>query len=754
MGDDSSSAGRLLLSSIAKERQQGIVVAVRDHQTCLIRRITDIAGSDPDQETRYIARKALEKLSRLAKPEHSIDAFAAVDLERLLHSEDPAARFAGLKRIVEEKSRTGRFLLLSALSAETVLQLKASMVSAVGSFQNSEDVLVIAPYLKHEDSRIRANAVEALALIASEDAFKCIVAAMPDDDNRVKANVVKALQGMGGSSLFELLKKMSVDESMWMRSSAVYAFSRIRSPKSLLALAQIAQSDPDATIRSRALQVINKEKNAGNPAAILILQKLDHTVGQVSVEEKISAVEEAVEPADNNDIAWLLAHSDPSRRYIALARIADSEFARFSHEFINAFLAEKDSFLLSMMLTIIRERKIPQVFDSVCLLLNHNDDRVRANAVEALAVIDAEKSVEHLLPLLQDKNSRVVANAVMGLNLTGAIDIAAELKKMLLHGRESFKHSVLYVVSQVRQTSVIPILEKLITDHSPRIRDKAYKILQAYVDDMVSGSFPLLKEVEKQIELERNRENFFDNSLDYAFSRFMRMINVGNTNQESLKKRYERNPGSEKQAMLELAEKCRQYMLIDARTQASIESIDAELAYIDKIGDGDLEKNAATASVDEYARKMSEEQLLHIEKKSLIARREALMVFFAYEFYSSRHQLDNKTTSLLASELQKVEASLCSYIPEKRFSMLPHDDSSVSEIFDITMRLYQKHVWKFSAITITRFLRWLLMLGIFAALFLALETVSPLNLIFAAIFAPYLAYRSLGLLVQWKSWLL
>lgn len=208
MSDEQHSIAIFLQSSVAKERQQGIVQAARGNHTALIQKIAELAGADPDHETRYFARKALEHLQKLAQPaEPEPDKFLVVDIEKLFNSDDPHARFAGLKKVLVDKTPTGRFLLLDALAREPIVQIRASLILGVGHFRNPQDVAVLAPFLKNEDSRVRANTVEALALIASEEAYRHIISMMNDSDNRVKANVLKTLQDVGGQSLFNLLKK-------------------------------------------------------------------------------------------------------------------------------------------------------------------------------------------------------------------------------------------------------------------------------------------------------------------------------------------------------------------------------------------------------------------------------------------------------------------------------------------------------------------------------------------------------------------
>lgn len=708
-----------------------------------------MAGNDPDPETRYLARKALEHLNQQAQPITAPDQFAAVDIEKLFHSDDPHARFAGLKKALVEKTPTGRFLLLDALSREPMVQLQASLIIGVGHFRNEDDTQALAKYLKSEDARVRANTVEALAMIGSEEALRQIIAVMGDQDNRVKANVLKALQEIGGQSLFNLLKKMAVDDRPWARASAVFAFSRIKSPQSLVVLAGIAQSDPDRNIRARALHAIRVEKEAGNPAAAVILAKL----AEVSPEPEKNAGDILAEPAAESDLPDYLLNPEAATRYLALTLINAGNLLTFKNAFIKAFESEEDSFLLGLMLNLVRDLKIAECFSRSRLLLMHQDDRVRANAIEAIAAVDLPKAAELLHPLLEDHNSRVVGNALLALEKAGKADIVAELKRMLGRGRESFKHSVIYVISQIREATAIPLLEKLLRDPNPRLRDKAFTVLQAYATARVSGAAAFLRDVEKQIQLEKNRDSFFDNSLDVAFAGLINMIrsSSGAVSEISEKIQIERTPQNEKSALLTLASRCLELKVVDTKTLEALAQIDCELKTVDEL----LQKAAAgdhsALSLPESARMVSEEQLLKIERESLVARKEAVLATYAFDFYNARTSLDSRTFSLLRTELGRVEGSLCSLVPQKLFSMLPAKEAAVSEIFDVTMRLYQKHVYTFSVKTLMQFGRWLAGFAALGGICLAFMAASPpVAGFFMILFVPYYGYKSLQMMVEWK----
>ncbi|EKD83013.1 MAG: hypothetical protein ACD_39C00943G0002, partial [uncultured bacterium] len=460
----------------------------------------------------------------------------------------------------------------------------------------------------------------------------------------------------------------------------------------------------------------------------------------------------AAETSDD-DIAGLLLSEEAARRYIALSKISTGETSDFTEIFLKAFSCEQDTFLLSMMLTMVREKKLAGAYEHCCQLLSHVDDRVRANAVEAVAATTpAGASYDCLLPLLKDKYSRVVANALLALYRQNRVEIVSEIKSMLGKGREAFKRSALYVISQLREPILVPILEKMLHDHNPRVRDSAFQILHDYSDARVSGAVILLQDVKKQIELEKGKDKFFENSLDKVFAGVLRMLRSvgGDSTADAERKIFERNPQAEKHALLQLGQKCLQQKIVDDRTLETISSIDSELRHIEElIKTAGLEN--ADDSVNEEARQKSELELLKIEKMSLMNRRESILTFLAFEVYSNRAHLDTRSASLLMTDLGRVDANICSYIPQHGFSMLPEETAAISEFFDVAMRLYQKHVAEFSIYTLWQFGRWVVMGFV---LFFVFGMFSAINKIiaglFALIFLPYIAYKTLGLLVEWK----
>jgi hypothetical protein len=234
------------------------------------------------------------------------------------------------------------------------------------------------------------------------------------------------------------------------------------------------------------------------------------------------------------------------------------------------------------------------------------------------------------------------------------------------------------------------------------------------------------------------------------FSSLVHLIKTNDENQDQLG--FEKTPEAEQQALVALAQKSIELNLSDEKTLAMLEKIDAELTNIEKM----LQEVSANPSdgnlVKESAEKMSEIQLLNIEKRSLTARRNALLAAFAMDIYTSRQMLDLHSQAALRVELARAEGCMCSHVPKGTFSMLPDDDAPVSEIFDVAMRLYQKHVWTFSIKTLSFSIRSGIYGGFFAIfMMIFLRLHAFVGGIFILIMGPYIAYKCFGLFVEWKT---
>jgi hypothetical protein len=107
--------------------------------------------------------------------------------------------------------------------------------------------------LRHEDKRVRANAVEALWGNPAKEARPILNAAAFDSDNRVAANAVLGLYKLGDTRAIGLVEKMARHPSATFRSSAAWVIKETGDPRFIGTLGKLA-SDGDARVRQNVFR--------------------------------------------------------------------------------------------------------------------------------------------------------------------------------------------------------------------------------------------------------------------------------------------------------------------------------------------------------------------------------------------------------------------------------------------------------------------------------------------------------------------
>ncbi len=749
-----NSISELLNSEEDSARKQAIEIIVEKRNGDFFEQLSRLAGSDPNEEIRYQARKALDQLEAEKFEGEKISCYQTQEVDCLLSSEDPYARFAGLQKIFKagkEGQSKYHSLIHKALAKEGLVQLKARFILALGIYQLPEDIHYLSQYLSHKDSRIRANTIESLTNIGTEDAYRFIIPCISDPDNRVKTNVIMALKSFGGPAVYSLLNSMASDTRVWFRESAIYAYKKLKSPQALVALGEIALKDAEESVRKKALEALKQQKGEGNPVADEILLNIERAGLKASESLDVIAAQK-LEKKPPKELAIMIESEDPSSRYIAICQLR-KEFSKDEEGmFLKAFFKESDPFLLAFMTAFAGKYKILEAKEYLVNLLSHPDDRVRANAVEAIDKIDVNSAVDKLLNLLEDKSSMVVANSIIALSRANKVDAFIQTRRMIVQGRESFRRAALNIIIKCKEAPFVSLLEILLEDPNPTLRDEAFEVLKSFALAHVPGALKLLQDVENRINLENSKDNFFQNSLDQAFSDVLLAIQAGEVD-ENQKKRKPNNPEKEKKALLQLAETCLQLEIFDPKFKIQIQKLSDDLEAIEKLAEKSrIEFASKEGSIEEATKVLTEAELLNVEKIRIQTRKELMLCSAAYEIWSNKQYLEAEKMESLSQEFHNFEQSMCAHIPDGQFSVLPPENAPISEIFDVTMRLFQKHVWKFSIETIKKAIFWLVYIFIFSFFFIFFKRIGKTLLGFYTLFAaPVFIYGSLGLFSEWKT---
>lgn len=118
--------------------------------------------------------------------------------------------------------------------------------------------------------------------------------------------------------------------------------------------------------------------------------------------------------------------------------------------------------------------------------LTHGEKRLRASAVEALAMLGDEAGLKACIPLLEDEDNRTRANAVVALKDLDGVDVVPVLKEMAKHPDKDMRLSAVYAALEIGTPQIDPVLDYLLKDKEQDVKDKALSALTLLEDQRMA----------------------------------------------------------------------------------------------------------------------------------------------------------------------------------------------------------------------------------------------------------------------------
>jgi hypothetical protein len=126
-------------------------------------------------------------------------------------------------------------------------------------------------------------------------------------------------------------------------------------------------------------------------------------------------------------------------------------------------------------------------------LLTSSDQRIRANAVEALWGLDTQPAVRLLEKCVEDRNNRVMGNALLGLHIVSHRSIESELLALARNGSPDRRSTSAWVMGKTAQERWTEKLTALVKDEHPQVRSMALRsLLEIRRHDPVVAEAPAL----------------------------------------------------------------------------------------------------------------------------------------------------------------------------------------------------------------------------------------------------------------------
>lgn len=253
---------------------------------------------------------------------------------------------------------------------------------------------------------------------------------------------------------------------------------------------ELRQADPAKAIRACILHLSEKGSDKLSAQIIPSLAATDHYLSAVLDPELLS-----IESAKR--VCRLFRKADPYF-FSHLSRLAFSTERSLSPAFTTRALAILDELSkddpvvpwLRQLTTHPDERVRSKAVKVLCRLrpskstvelhLQSTDPRVRANAIEALWHTPAAEAVQIFKSVLNDLHHRVVANALVGLYYRKDPGALNTIMNLTDHPSPKFRVAMVWALGHLADRRAIPVLQKLVTDPSEAVREKAQRVLGTF----------------------------------------------------------------------------------------------------------------------------------------------------------------------------------------------------------------------------------------------------------------------------------
>ncbi|MDD5092405.1 MAG: HEAT repeat domain-containing protein, partial [Candidatus Wallbacteria bacterium] len=274
------------LSSFDANVWKNAVIKLSNAGTSEAKAILVETMADDRVEVRSFAKKMLEKMDSSETPGDFLYKFKTkvfdqdnknVDVEAFERILEGTPNFKRRILLIQETRNFNDKKLLPALvralEKERHPFVLATLVKAVGVYKDERVIPLLEQFLKHKDTRIRANTIEAFELLGSKKVVPVVVKCLEDIDNRVKANAIKCLNQFGAIEIKKALEDMIQSGSEDTITSAIFSLRMIGNEFAVTKLKEVLDKFHSARIRYRAKNALLELAIKGNEQSLKLVRE-------------------------------------------------------------------------------------------------------------------------------------------------------------------------------------------------------------------------------------------------------------------------------------------------------------------------------------------------------------------------------------------------------------------------------------------------------------------------------------------------
>ncbi|MCK5682987.1 HEAT repeat domain-containing protein, partial [bacterium] len=508
------------------DRKKAIILLTK---TCSVKAfpiLTEISENDPELNIKYYAKKAifyLRKKLGVQDESVSIDSLPEKEgagfktrIQYSLYNVKPEVRKKALMVAIKFKDPYIIPSIITQLDKEEDATVRAMMLKTLGLLGNIANMEDVVKFLNDEDSRVRANAVEAIEYLGNKKLFPALIEKLQDSDNRVRANAIRAMQHFGGSLTLKFLKSMACSKNLPMRVSSAYALRFFPSPK-VLPIVKGLLVDRNSDVITKTCESLKVLADQNFEPAKMILAKFSP-----SKDSDNQDIEKIIQEEENSQLLELtknyLNSEFVDRRMTAVDKIRNNlPFGGFN-VLLDRLKIEDDEKVISAIILCLGRYKNEDCITHLLPFLESANDRIRANSIEALSMLDSAEIYPLLAMYLEDPNNRARANAIVGLKSYKYFNCRIYLMKMLESNQELMILSALYSILEFADPELLDLLKHPYIYLNSTTQKKAIECLKMLADSNVSGAKELYDGVKATLaENDIPGQEIYDEMIDSTY---------------------------------------------------------------------------------------------------------------------------------------------------------------------------------------------------------------------------------------------
>lgn len=470
------------------KRQAVRDLAVSDYENKLDL-LNDLINTEYDIQLKYEIRKFVNELESInIRDEQTLSHDRLVNLRKAFQSADEIMVNKAFKYAVEH--RLDEFLPeMMMIENYTHDPIQRSFIVKLMHRSSSNYFKEIVEFLKDEDPRVISTAIEVLDEISNTTALASIAQLTEHPNNRVRATAIKALHNLGDEESFNLFAKMIQSPHSAYRDSAAYSLSQICIPEGVKLLS-ILLLDEVESVRGKALSGLETMAKANIDEAREVLRRLteENPYGLWAdkliefMKEGLNKTEEDTKQINesllvNPSVAGLAAlYSDSNElRMAAIQKLSqDKSVEESASMIVDRLKLEKDSRIIASALIALSKVKgaIKGRINVLQSYLDHHNDRVRANAVEALVKLTEPRDRMFLVKCLEDTNNRVLGNCIVALWST-CQNLAKKSLEKLIHSADlNYQLTAVYCIGELSDWKLAKSCLTLLNSKYPQVCER------------------------------------------------------------------------------------------------------------------------------------------------------------------------------------------------------------------------------------------------------------------------------------------